>query len=50
MEVKKQMIADFKAATFPALKEYNMHEENDRVILETTKEFGVDLDSLKFEK
>ena len=46
----EKMLADFKAATFPTLKEYNMHEENGRVILETTKEFGVDLDSLKFEK
>lgn len=46
----EKMVESFKATSFPKLKDYNIGEEKGVVILETTKEFGVDLDSMKFNK
>lgn len=46
----EKMVESFKAAPFPKLIDYNIREEKSVVILETTKEFGVELDSMKFNK
>ena len=49
-EEAEKMVEEFKSAPFPRLIEHSFYERNDRIILEVTKEFGVDLKDMKFEK
>ncbi len=44
----EKMVENFKAQPFPVLKDYRISEQNGAVFLEVTKEFGFELDSLKF--
>lgn len=45
----EKMVAEFKASAFPKLLSYRIDEEGGRVILETVKEFGMELDDMKFD-
>lgn len=49
VEEAEKMVAAFKQSPFPVLKKHDIVEENGTVTLEVTKEFGVDLDKMKFE-
>ena len=49
MEAAEKMVEGFKATPFPVLKEYDIRENDGVVILTATKEFGVELDKMKFE-
>ncbi len=49
-EDANKMIENFKAAPFPKLKDYSMKDENGVIVLEVEKEFGVSLDSMKFDQ
>lgn len=45
----EQMIKTFQAAPFPKVTSYEIMEEGDHFILIVQKEFGVELDQMKFE-
>ena len=45
----EEMVLKFKGEKFPVLKDYRVTSAGDKVILEVTKEFNSDLDSMKFE-
>ena len=45
----EEMVLKFKGEKFPILKDYKINTVGDKVILEVTKEFGADLDSMKFD-
>ena len=47
-EEAEEMVLKFKGEKFPVLKDYKITSDGDKVILEVTKEFGVDLESMKF--
>ena len=49
VEAAVKMVDGFKAAHFPVLKEYDIQENDGVVVLTATKEFGVDLDQMKFD-
>lgn len=49
VEAAEKMVEGFKATPFPVLKEYDIRENDGVVILTATKEFGVELDKMKFE-
>ena len=49
VEAAEKMVDGFKAAHFPVLKEYDIRENDGVVVLTATKEFGVDLDQMKFD-
>ena len=44
----EEMVLRFKGEKFPALKDYKITVDGDKVILEVTKEFNSELDSMKF--
>ncbi len=44
----EEMVLKFKGEKFPVLKDYKITAEGDKTILEVIKEFGADLDSMKF--
>ena len=44
----EEMVLKFKGEKFPVLKDYKITTEGDKVILEVTKEFNSDLESMKF--
>ena len=44
----EEMVLKFKGERFPVLKGHRITPVGDRVILEVTKEFNSDLDSMKF--
>ena len=44
----EEMVLKFKGEKFPVLKDYKITAEGDKVILEVTKEFNSDLESMKF--
>ena len=46
----ERMVNDFKNASFPKLTGSSILEKDGKTILEVTKEFGVELDSMKFDK
>lgn len=50
VEAAEEMAAGFKAAAFPVLKDYTITGENGAVILRVTKEFGIGLDKMKFDR
>ena len=50
VEAAEKMVEGFKAAPFPVLKDYDIQENDGVVILTTTKEFGVELDKMKFDR
>ena len=49
-EEAEKMVEGFKNSPFPKLVKYSYTEEDGKVILEVTKEFGVDLKDMKFDK
>lgn len=49
VEAAEKMVDGFKAAHFPVLTEYDIQENDGVVVLTATKEFGVDLDQMKFD-
>lgn len=49
VEAAEKMVDGFKATHFPVLKEYDIQENDGVVVLTATKEFGVDLDQMKFD-
>lgn len=49
-EDAEKMIGEFRAAPFPKLISADIREEGGAAILEVTKEFGVDLDAMKFDR
>ncbi len=44
----EEMLLKFKGEKFPVLKDYKINTDGDKVMLEVTKEFNTDLDSMKF--
>ena len=44
----EEMVLKFKGEKFPALKDYKIIPDGDRVMLEVTKEFNSELDNMKF--
>ena len=44
----EEMVLKFKGEKFPVLKDYKITADGDKVILEVTKEFNSDLESMKF--
>ncbi len=44
----EEMVLKFKGEKFPVLKDYKITAEGGKVILEVTKEFNSELDSMKF--
>ena len=44
----EEMVLKFKGEKFPLLKEHRIYAEGDKTILEVTKEFNSELDSMKF--
>ena len=44
----EEMVLKFKGERFPVLKDHKITPVGDKVILEVTKEFNSDLDSMKF--
>ena len=44
----EEMVLRFQGEKFPVLKDYKITPDGDKVILEVTKEFGAELDSMKF--
>ena len=49
-EDAENMVRKFKAESFPHLKEHRIAESDGKFILEVTKEFGVPMENLKFDK
>lgn len=45
----EEMVLKFKGEKFPALKDHKITSCGDKVILEVTKEFNSDLETMKFE-
>ena len=45
----EEMALKFKGEKFPVLKDYRITAEGDKVILEVTKEFNSELDSMRFD-
>ena len=45
----EEMVLKFKGEKFPVLKDYRITADGDKVILEVTKEFNSDLNSMKFD-
>ncbi len=45
----EEMVLKFKGEKFPVLKDHKIISNGDKVILEVTKEFNSELDSMKFE-
>ena len=48
-EEAEKMVKDFQAATFPKVSSFEINEERNHVTLIVCKEFGVELDQMKFE-
>jgi len=46
----EEMVMRFKSEKFPLLKEHRITEKDGKFILEVTKEFGMDLGEMKFDK
>lgn len=46
----KKMVDEFKSSPFPRLIDHKLKEADGKVILEVTKEFGVDLKDMKFDR
>ena len=46
----EKMVNDFKNASFPKLTSSSILEKDGVTILEVTKEFGVELDAMKFDR
>ena len=44
----EEMVLKFKGEKFPVLKDHKITPVGDKVVLEVTKEFNSDLDSMKF--
>ncbi len=44
----EEMVLKFKGEKFPVLKDYKITAEGNKTILEVTKEFGTELDNMKF--
>ena len=45
----EEMVLKFKGEKFPLLKDYKISADGNRVILEVTKEFNSELDSMRFD-
>ena len=43
------MVKDFQAAPFPKVSSYEINEEGNQIVLIVHKEFGVELDQMKFD-
>ena len=48
-EEAEKMVKDFQAAPFPKVSSFEINEERNHVTLIVCKEFGVELDQMKFE-
>ena len=48
-EEAKKMVKDFQAALFPKVSSYEITEEGNHIALIVHKEFGVELDKMKFD-
>ena len=49
-EDAEKLVAKFKTEPFPRLVEHRIFDEGGKVLLEAVKEFGVDVDEMKFEQ
>lgn len=47
-EEAEKMVKGFQAAPFPKVNSYEINEEGNRIVLIVHKEFGVELDQMKF--
>ena len=45
----EKMVKDFQAAPFPKVTSYKIAEEGNQIVLIVHKEFGVELDQMKFD-
>ena len=48
-EEAEKMVKDFQAAPFPKVISYEITEEGNQIVLIVHKEFGVELDQMKFD-
>ena len=48
-EEAEKMVKDFQAAPFPKVSSYEITEEGNQIVLIVHKEFGVELDQMKFD-
>ena len=49
-EEAEKMVKDFQAAPFPKVSSYEITEEGNQIVLIVHKEFGVELDQMKFDR
>ena len=49
-EDAEKLVAKFKTEPFPRLVEHRIFDEGGKVLLEAVKEFGVDVNEMKFEQ